>query len=673
MTQALLALVVLAMGPAIPPQAGQGGGGTSGTTAAPAPAAPAPAPAPAPTPAPAPPRRAPAPAAPPPKPAPAPAPPPAVNLMPTPPAPDKSTSGGSSTEGVGLSPAAPTIGAGSLITTKQAESLAPSTSGSADEWKFDFHGYFRAPLRISFGPPTPVNLPSSNSMPPADSVPPYPPGAAPPVPGTQWHSPVRVPGYNYQDWNFTNTVHGPWTQLNFSYGNSRAMATVIVDSYGVTDSGYKNLQSQQGVDQAFLTLNFPEALGDLGTLTANIGTFQNRYGTMGRYDGGMYETYIIGRTHVAGETLTANLTNLDNAGNWAISLEEGFGAKYDLVPFLNNQWYQIVTNKPVGSNNGAPYLSDRDAEYLPYAGPVPQGSTFLAHAHIGAKYQKTWTFGLHYLYTWTPDDNWNPMNSVQMNGTDATPRARGPIQGSMAVVGAEARLNGGVFGDGYIGYSHVDARNINALADSLEIVHSRSGYNFKQNFFGLSYNPHTGVYNGPQNETGTVDTIGFQYTFSFGALARYPEDWWGDGPDLVLTAFGLLSIVNSPASQYAIEHPPSGVDPAVQWNMSTKKLKMGLDAVYTPLYWLGFNGRFDWVQPDIDAAYAQQGNPGGSDLSFAALTLRLIFRTQFVTHESVQLQYAHYWLGDAAYPSYPYAWVARADANMVGLFASMWW
>ena len=58
---------------------------------------------------------------------------------------------------------------------------------------------------------------------------------------------------------------------------------------------------------------------------------------MGRYDGGMYETYIIGRTHVAGETLTANLTNLDNAGNWAISLEQGFGAKYDLVPFLNNQ------------------------------------------------------------------------------------------------------------------------------------------------------------------------------------------------------------------------------------------------------------------------------------------------------------------------------------------------
>jgi len=593
--------------------------------------------------------------------------------MPTPPAPDKSTTGGSAQAGgVGLSPSAPQIGTGSLITSKQGESLTASTGGSADEWKFDFHGYFRAPLRISFGPPTPANLPTR-----ADA---YPPGAAPPVSGTQWHSPTRVPGYNYQDWNFTNTVGGPWTQLNFSYGNSRAMATVIVDSYAVTDGGYKHLQAQQGIDQAFLTLNFPEALGDLGTLTWNLGTFQNRYGTMGKYDGGMYETYIIGRTHITGETLTANLTNLDNAGNWAVSVEHGFGAKYDVIPFTNNQNYQIYDiplSMPGATSQ--PYLADRDPEYLPYAGAVPQGSTFLHHFHLGAKYQKLWTFGAHYIYTWTPDDNWHPTNSRLPNGGDAVPRARGPIQGSIGVLGADVRLNGGVYGDGYFAYSHIDARNINALADSLEVIHSRSGYNFKQNFFGQTYDPHSGSYQGPQNETGTVDNIALQYSFSFGALSRYPEDWWGDGPDIVLTAFGILSIVDSPAPDVAIHGDPAhgivGVmDRETTWNMSTKKLKFGLDAVYTPLYWLGFNGRLDWVQPDLDAAYSRTpGVAGGSDLSFGVLTARLIFRTQFVTHETVQLQYSHYFLGDASYPAYPYAWVAKADANMVGLFASMWW
>ena len=140
---------------------------------------------------------------------------------------------------------------------------------------------------------------------------------------------------------------------------------------------------------------------------------------------------------------------------------------------------------------------------------------------------------------------------------------------------------------------------------------------------------------------------------------------------MVLTAFGLMSIVNSKAPPIAVEQDASR---AVTWDMSTKKLKMGLDAVYTPLYWLGFNARFDWVQPDLDAAYSRTlGVSGGSDKSFEVITARLLFRTQFVTHEQIQLQYAHYWLGNAAYPPYPYEWVARSDAHMVGVFASMWW
>ena len=253
---------------------------------------------------------------------------------------------------------------------------------------------------------------------------------------------------------------------------------------------------------------------------------------MGKYDGGMYETYIIGRTHVTGETLTANLTNLDNAGNWSISLEHGFGAKYDIVPVPNNQCYQIVTNKPAGTTS-QPYLADRDAEYLPYAGPVPQGSTFLHHAHVGREVPEA--RGRSAPTTSTPGRPTTTGHPMQFGaGEPATAARRGRAARSRAAWRSSAPTcasTAASYGDGYIGYSHIDARNINALADSLEVVHSRSGYNFKQNFFGLTYDPHTGVYNGPQNETGTVDNIGFQYSFSFGALARYPEDWWGDGPD----------------------------------------------------------------------------------------------------------------------------------------------
>jgi hypothetical protein len=572
--------------------------------------------------------------------------------------------------GIGLSPTMPTLGGGTTISSKEAESLTPSTSGAADEWKFDFHGYLRAPLRISFGPPTPAQQPSIYSATPdprpAGSY--YAPTMQPSPSGIQWHSPTRVPGYLYTTWEYTNTVSGPWTQLNFTYGNSRVMATVIVDAYNQTDGSYRNIQANQGIDQAFITLNFPDVFGDYGGLVWNVGTFQNRYGTAGKYDGGMYETYLFGRTHQTGETLTANFSNIDAAGDWAISVEHGIGAKMDIVPFLNNPNYKVFQNIPIGGNNGSPYLSDRSPDFLPYSGTVPMGSTFIHHAHIGAKYQKLLTFGAHYLFAWTPDDNWSPINSSVVDASDLVPRAKGPIPGSISVVGGEVKFSGGYLGDGYLGYSHIDARNINALADIIEVLHSYGGYQFKQNFFGQTFNQHTGVYTGPENETGTVDNLSAQYSFSFGAYNRYPEDFWGDGPDLVLTGFLLLSVVNSPA-------PPTALPAhAHDWDMSTKKLKFGFDALYTPLYWLGVGGRFDMVQPDLDAAYARTaGNPGGSQLNFEVATARLVFKTQFVTHETVTLMYQHYWLGSGAYPPYPYQWLPKADSNLLSIYATMWW
>ncbi len=53
-----------------------------------------------------------------------------------------------------------------MLSTKEAETLTPSTSGAADEWKFDFHGYLRAPLRASIGPATPALQQLRRSAPP---------------------------------------------------------------------------------------------------------------------------------------------------------------------------------------------------------------------------------------------------------------------------------------------------------------------------------------------------------------------------------------------------------------------------------------------------------------------------------------------------------------------------
>src|SRR5579883_2472459 len=683
---------------------------TSAPTASPAPTAAAP------------------PASPTPAPAPAPAKPKELETLTstTSPAPAATTTAAKpaqGTGGTGLSPNLPSNTGGTPVPVKEAQALSSSTTSSSanDEWRFEFHGYLRAPLRMSIGPPTPVvppsgfgcGAPNMGTPPPAVGMgnptgctgPPqtmvpttaglngkfpyyntnagsnpnvqfagYAPGVHP-TSGTQFHEVPRVAGYGYYTWKYTNTVPGPWTQLNFSYGNSRVMANVIVDAFDQTDGGYANLLAQQGIDQAFLTLNFPDFFGDYGGLVWNVGSFQNRYGTAGKYDGGMYETYLFGRTHQVGETLTANLSNLDPSGAWQFTLEDGFGGKIDVIPFFQNQFYQVFSNSSpnvgVGSNNGKAYLSQPDAQYFPWAGSVPQGSTFIHHAHLGAKYQNLLTFGLHYLYAWTPDDNWDPINSTLPDASDLVPRSRGPIQGSLAVTGGEVRLNGGVMGDGYVGYSHIDARNINALAPILEVLHSNGGASFKQTYFGQTFNAHTGYYTGPENETGTVDSVLFQYSFSFGKLARYPEDFWGDGPDLVATIYGLFTIVNSKPPPIAVTAVPNL---ATQWDMSTKKLKYGADLTYTPLSVLGFNGRFDMVMPDLDSAYNRTPfTPGGSDLNFSVLTARAIVKTQFVTHEAVVLEYQHYFLGPAAYAAYPYQWLPQADPDLLSISASMWW
>ena len=571
--------------------------------------------------------------------------------------------------GLGLSPNAPQVLAGANITAQEAQDLVPTTSAAGvDEWKFTFHGYMRGPMRFSWGPPTPTVTDSNNG-------PGFKPSDAPS--GIQLHGKPRVPGASYIEWQYTNTVPDPWAQLNFSYGNSRAMMTVIVDSYGQTSAGYRDLQSQQGIDQAFVTLNYPEALGDRGGLVLNVGAFQNRYGTAGKYDAGMYETYLFGRTHVGGVTATANI---DTGSSWGLTAEAGGGTKLEVIPFPNTQLFQVfkgaAAGNPPATNQGFGYarnLSDRDAEYLPYSGPVPQGSTFLAHGHLGLAYKKLLTFGAHLIYTWTPDDNWDSVNSNQLNVSDHTPRATHPSKGSMTIFGGEVRLSGGYLGEGYLGWSHIKATNINALSDAIEVLHSNGGWQFKENFFGVTFDPHTGSYQGPENESGTVDTIEAQYAFSFGSLARYPAAFWGDGPDLVATVFGMLCIVKSPSAVGV------GGTPNPNWNMDTKKLKFGGDLIYTPLQWLGLGGRVDVVQPDLDAAYAKPGvagganNAGGNQLNFTVISPRLVFRTAFVTHEALTVMYQHYFLGSAAYSVYPYQWVPKADADLISVSGTMWW
>jgi hypothetical protein len=54
-----------------------------------------------------------------------------------------------------------------------------------------------------------------------------------------------------------------------------------------------------------------------------------------------------------------------------------------------------------------------------------------------------------------------------------------------------------------------------------------------------------------------------------------------------------------------------------------------------PLPWLGLGGRYDVVEPNLD----------NSTESFSVISPRIIFRTAFVTHEQLLIQYSRYFYG----------------------------
>jgi hypothetical protein len=74
-----------------------------------------------------------------------------------------------------------------------------------------------------------------------------------------------------------------------------------------------------------------------------------------------------------------------------------------------------------------------------------------------------------------------------------------------------------------------------------------------------------------------------------------------------------------------------------------KKLKFGTEWTYVPLPWLGIGGRYDVVEPNLD----------NSGQSFSVISPRIIFRTAFVTHEQVMIQYSRYFYGSDYNPGNP--------------------
>src|SRR5262249_2439106 len=155
---------------------------------------------------------------------------------------------------------------------------------------------------------------------------------------------------------------------------------------------------------------------------------------------GYFGSYLFGRTHVAGEALTADVDLTDDI---ELIVEHGIGAKLEFIPFI------ALSHNPPPPR--APYLPDQ--------GPIPQGSNFVHHAHAAVVINDALTVAGHYMTSWTPNDG-QPASAY----APTTPPGP-PQEGRLTVVGGEVHLDSPTLGNAYAGYSHIEAKTLLPLAD----------------------------------------------------------------------------------------------------------------------------------------------------------------------------------------------------------------
>ncbi len=473
----------------------------------------------------------------------------------------------------------------------------PEDSGGS--WHFDYHGYLRAPMRIGIGRRLPEDTNGFGVS-----------GRS----ATTLHQPV-VPDDQYL--SFQSTAHNmrTWAEGFFSYGNDWVKGVIGIGAYNLTEAGFSDPESQWGISQAYVELT-PDLGYENVRIRGKAGAIVNRYGMAGRYDAGEYDMYMFGRTHVMGETFHVDY---DVTPAWTLYLEQGFGTHEPDPKAANNAHF-----------------------------------TLLHHEHIGLKQGRDLELGAHYLMSWSQEEFRNTGGVA--TGSKGAPR-NGLPNGKLWVTGVEARAELGAFGYVYGAFSHVGSDYSLNVSRAIEVLHASGGGEFElgipANYLDsprcLETPPTVQVpvpagappnwqpldMNGCSDGNGSINAIQGHYQFSltnFRQQIAGGERFWGRGFDAVLKLYGFAAFVNSEARDTTKVSKNGGQLTEAPQGYKLVKSKFGVDLLVQALPWLSPALRFDRVLP----------NSHVPEQSFAVLSPRLEFKTQWVTHERVTLGYSHY-------------------------------
>jgi hypothetical protein len=365
------------------------------------------------------------------------------------------------------------------------------------------------------------------------------------------------------------------------------------------------------------------------------------------------------------ETSSQNFVNeafllftLDQTGDLAINWTVGaFRNSYGtLGQYGAGQYNAAIIGSPfgVGETLTAKYaLNDSFSLVLEHGlmgrlGKVPVGagpnaydhapspsrpSAFVHHAHAGLSMsgEVPVVLGLHYLSNFAQDERDqidDPKTPFLDEGNRPDPK--------MDVIGADLRMIDNHLGNAALAVSYANARYAEILT-GMSYYGADNGSLLTRRMLGQQ-----------GGGTGKLLVVGAEYNLSWSKLLYYPEAFWGEGPDLITSVFANVMSAQSEDPEFD----------------GRKLYKFGAEVTYRPLSWFALSGRADRVAP----------NSKDSDETFHVISPKLIFRSNWNSHEHVTLSYTRWFYGPhtkgEADNDYKHE---ELDNQMFALNFGMWW
>ena len=523
-----------------------------------------------------------------------------------------------------------------------------SGPGGGAGWTMSYSGYLRAPMRVGLGNDTVPNATAGVN----------------PVGPMSLHYPV-IPDDQYGSWQFTGHNRKDWAEMFFTVGNGTASGTVAIQGFQFTDAAWKQNNSQFGIGQGWVEIN-----SDLGfeniKFNVKAGNFWARYGMAGVYDAGEYDTYIIGRTHAMGGLAKMAI----DLGTSTLTFEGGFGAKQPNPEMFNRARFTPMAHihafyKTVAMDLGLHAMyAWADQGVVPLYPNVQPGSNCeginfpgddLVAGQCIPNQQELTNYG-------------DTTNSLGYLYAGPTPGVFGPEfpNGSQLILGADARLDLGLAGYLYAGFSQQFLRNALVVGSAIESIHSFGGAEYKNGIVDNylespfcdntndptlpSYAPNQSCSQG----NGGVSSIMAQYELGLANFGVFPG-----AMDLKFKLYGMANFVQVPREteerylDSVIQMAEAaGISRDQVMQNGTMKLKFGVDAEFFLNDYISLGTRFDRVQPHSKIA----------EQTFMILSPRITFRSHIVTHETISLSYSRYFYNQRYCQSGSGDFVSPADS-----------